>query len=109
MDDVIKTCNFFLASSVKVFYMSLLHFALSYGLLPLCFSVSVFKGLRWITAFIKMDAVHRSFYLHSVPHSSFPTGTCFDLTVMEKKDAGGNYRLSKLRADTANTEKILLI
>lgn len=68
MDDVIKTCHFFLASPVKVFYMSLLPFALSYGLLPLCVSLSVFKGLRWITGVHKkMDAVHGSFYLHSSP------------------------------------------
>lgn len=39
MDDVITTCHFFLPSSVKVFYMSLLPFALFYGCF-LCLSAS---------------------------------------------------------------------
>lgn len=52
--------------------MSLLPFALFYGPFPLCFSLSVLKGLRRITACTEMDAVHCSFYLHSAPRSSSP-------------------------------------
>lgn len=109
IDDVIKTCHFFLPSSVKgPLCVSIALCSVFNGLLPLCSSVSLFKGPRWIAALTKMDTVHCSFCLHSVPPSSFPTGTSFDLTVMEEKDGeGGNYRLSKLRAGTANTKKKL--
>lgn len=71
---------------------------------PLCFSVAAFKGLRWITAFTRTDAVHCSGFLAFCATIRLPHWCALWLDSDGEEGWGGvNYRLSTLRADTANT------
>lgn len=72
---------------------------------PLCFSVAAFKGLRWITAFTRTDAVHCSGFFAFCATFRLPHWCALWLDSDGEEGWGVNYRLSTLRADTANTGK----